>query len=138
MNLDSIIHLLQGRGFRMTPIRRLFLKTFRDSKHPVSTYELYTELTKHKLSCNRSTMYRELVFLEKQGVITSVEFGDGVKRYEAADEHHHHFICTKCNTIFDVNLTNDLAADESFIEKQLGARIQSHSLEFFGLCKNCR
>jgi Fur family transcriptional regulator, ferric uptake regulator len=138
MNLDSIIHLLQGRGFRMTPIRRLFLETFRDSTQPISTYDLYTELTRQRLSCNRTTMYRELLFLEKQGVIKPVDFNDGVRRYEAtADAHHHHFICTNCKTVFDVNLKHDLEIDEAEIEKMHGAKIASHSLEFFGLCKNC-
>ncbi len=139
MNIDSTIHLLQGRGFRMTSVRKFLLETFRDSRKPISAGDLIALLKKAKLDCNRTTVYRELTFLQEQSIIKSVDFGDGAKRFEAAGgAHHHHFVCTHCGLVLDINLKNDLESEEFNLEKTHGVKIASHSLEFFGLCKNCQ
>ncbi len=138
MNLATTIHMLQGRGFRMTTVRRFLLQTFKDTKAPLSANDLIGILKKAHLECNRTTVYRELTFLVEQTLLRAVDFGDGAKRYElAGGEHHHHFICSNCKAVSDVNLKNDLEQQERILEKILGATIESHSLEFFGICKNC-
>jgi hypothetical protein len=63
----------------------------------------------------------------------------GLKRYELLQEgHHHHVICSKCRKVQDVVLKVDLDAEEHKIQKDTGFKIQSHSLEFFGLCTDCQ
>jgi Fur family ferric uptake transcriptional regulator len=138
MNLDSTIHMLQGRGFRMTNVRIFILKTFKDSKTPLSAGDLTSLIKTAKLNCNRTTVYRELNFLVEQSIIKTVDFGDGAKRYEnAGAEHHHHFVCSNCKKVIDVNLQNDLEQQERLLEKIHGVTINSHSLEFFGKCNKC-
>lgn len=139
MNIDSLIHSLQGRGFRMTSVRLFLLQTFKESTSPLSANDIIAILKKAKMDCNRTTVYRELTFLEEQNIVKAVDFGDGTRRYErASGEHHHHFICTNCKAVTDVHLQNDLEQQERILEKTLGGGIvHSHSLEFFGRCKNC-
>lgn len=87
-----------------------------------------------KIGVNKTTIYRELSKLVLEGEAVEVDFGDGKKRYELAKkDHHHHAICTKCNLIKDVRINErglDLKIKNFFIQR--------HSVEFFGLCNNCR
>lgn len=123
----------------MTPVRRYMLELFGKSDQPLSAREIFDKISKTRLACNRTTVYRELEMLTKEKVLRAVDFGDGVKRFEhSGGAHHHHFICSKCKTVFDVNLKNDLDTEERLLEKIHGVQIDSHSLEFFGRCKKCK
>jgi hypothetical protein len=69
----------------------------------------------------------------------NLDFGDGIKRYEASSgTHHHHFICTNCKGVSDINLKNELDTEERSLERIYNVTIKSHSLEFFGICSTCQ
>lgn len=134
----DIIAKLKGEGHRITPIRTKILEIFDDLSSPISAPDLLDSIKSFNEGVNKTTIYRELDFLQSKNLITEVEFGDGKKRYELNDGHHHHLICINCKIVEDVDLKTDLSAEEKNIEKQTGFKIQNHSLEFFGLCKNCQ
>lgn len=135
---ETIIHLLQGRGHRMTTARRFLIKALCESKAPLSALDLLRSLERSKLHANKTTVYRELDFLEAQALVTTVDFGDGTKRYElAGGQHHHHLICTKCGTAQDIELDNDVEKEGERIGALHGFTVTGHSLEFFGTCKEC-
>lgn len=139
MNIEATIRLLQSRGLRMTPVRRHMLALFKDAHEPLSAQDIIVALGKIKIRCNRTTVFRELNTLHEQGVLRTADFGDGVRRYEAnAGPHHHHFLCTECKRVTDINLKNDLDTEERLLEKIHNITIRSHSLEFFGVCATCR
>ena len=103
------------------------------SKSPVDASMLV-----EKLKVNKTTVYRQIEKLLQQNLIIEVEFGDGKKRYELKNEnhHHHHLICNKCGKLEDIKLNEDIILSE--ISKKTNFKIESHSLEFFGLCVNCK
>jgi len=139
MDSNSTIRLLQGRGHRMTAARRFIISALCEATSPLAATDLLKDLDKHKLHSNKTTVYRELAFLEKQTIIHAVDFGDGTKRYEIAGaEHHHHLICTKCGNTQDIELERDVEEEGARLGKQKGFAVTGHSLEFFGLCKNCQ
>jgi Fur family ferric uptake transcriptional regulator len=106
---------------------------------PLAATDLLKDLDKHKLHSNKTTVYRELNFLTEQNIVKPIDFGDGTKRYEvASDHHHHHLICTKCQKVEDIELEGDVDEEGSKLGKQKGFEVTGHSLEFFGLCKNCQ
>jgi Fur family transcriptional regulator, ferric uptake regulator len=85
-----------------------------------------------------TTVYRALENLVSQGLVQSVELGDGEKRYELIEpgEHHHHLICSKCKE--SVHLDQCLIKDlDSLIKTKHGFNVTSHILEIFGTCKKC-
>lgn len=130
---------LRSRGFRLTAARKAILDILSSGHKPLSASELHGLLLKREVKSDRVTVYRELDFLEKQAVIQAVQFQDRNRRYELASlEHHHHLICQECKSVEDVNIKEDLEAQERTIEKQKNFKIMRHSLEFFGLCANCR
>ena len=85
-----------------------------------------------------TTVYRALESLVGQGLVQSVELGDGEKRYELIEpgEHHHHLICSNCKE--SVHLDQCLIEDlDSLIKSKHGFNVSSHILEIFGTCKKC-
>lgn len=138
MDSNSTIRLLQGRGHRMTGARRFIISALCEATSPLAATHLLKDLDKHKLHSNKTTVYRELSFLEKQSIIRTIDFGDGTKRYEiTGSEHHHHLICTKCGSTQDIELERDALEEGTRLGKQKGFTVTGHSLEFFGTCKNC-
>jgi len=132
--------ILKSKGFKVTPARLSILEVFSRNKFPVTAESIYKELRKDK-KCkyiNEATVYRTIAAFEKKGVITRVHFGSDAYFFELAKEHHHHATCIKCYKVEDFNskavekiLKNISSSFSKFIN------INSHSLELFGLCKNC-
>lgn len=135
---QHIINLLSLRGYKRTKVREAIISHLVYLKKPIDALALHCFLKKQKLVVNKSTVYREIQFLQKQEVIVEINFGDGKKRYEIAGlPHHHHIICTNCQKVEDVFIEKDLACVEKKISKEKSFLIQHHSLEFFGICRAC-
>lgn len=131
---------LKARGNRMTKARVQMIDILANAKSPLTAAEIGSLLTKRDVEVNRTTVYRELDFLLREGLLLEVDLLDGKKRYELHDEdhHHHHLVCVKCNDIRCVELPEDLEVLESKIHRQHKFKVQHHVLEFFGLCSRCQ
>lgn len=105
---------------------------------PMAAMELVEALDKRGLSVNKTTVYRELEKLLLKGEISEVDFADGQKRYEITHgDHHHHAVCTNCETVVELEIEPALKQIQFAVAKQSGFRIQKHLVEFFGLCRRC-
>lgn len=138
MDINIILKNLKKEGFRITKARRSILASLIKSKEPISPLELHRILKSHGLSPDRATVYRELDFLEKKNIIKEIHLEtEKEKRYEINNNiHHHHAICKKCEKIEDIELGTDL--EEKILRKVKNFADLEHSLEFYGLCVNCR
>jgi Fe2+ or Zn2+ uptake regulation protein len=124
-------------GCRTTKTRTAILAILSNTQ-PVSAVAIKERLARHNILVNKTTVYRELEFLQSRKVISEVVFQDGVKRYELVpEEHGHHVICLSCHKVERVSLANDLEVQEKKIARQLNFKILNHSLEFYGLCQGC-
>lgn len=136
---DKVKSKIVALGFRVTPIRGKMVETFASNDAPISAPDLINTFKVLRIKVNKTTIYRELDFLISKGLLKEIEFGDGKKRYELeTGRHHHHIVCLICKKIEDVDLETDLSSEEKKLEKKTGFKIDSHSLEFFGYCKNCQ
>lgn len=138
--LASIQKDLKSKGFRSTKLRTAILKILVEAQQPISAMEIMDSLNNMALHPNKTSVYRETDKLLAESVIIEVDLLDGKKRYELhkAGFHHHHIICTKCGAISCIDMDKDLELVERDIEKNTGFKIQSHLLEFFGLCSRCQ
>lgn len=112
---------------RQTKARSAIITNFRTTTRPISAIDLL-----NKIDVNKTTIYRELDFLIDAGIIDSVDFGDGIKRYELKNEdtHHHHLVCLNCKNISDIAVKEDFEIPNNF-------KLVKHNLEFFGYCSDC-
>lgn len=132
--------ILKEKGYKATPARLAILEVFRESKKPLTAENIYKKLRKDKRrrNINEATVYRTIATLLRGKIIIELDFRRDASFFELNREHHHHITCVKCHAI--ENFTNKV------IEKTLGGIVRSsskfisikdHSLELFGLCKNC-
>lgn len=136
----TVLRKLRDQGFRETRARKALIELLLTSNQPLAIAEIQDNLKKtYKIGTNKTTVYREISFLIDQQVAREVDFGDKKKRYESAIAgHHHHLVCTNCGRIEDFELKQDLQNEEQRISSEKNFKVTSHTLEFFGLCANCR
>jgi Fe2+ or Zn2+ uptake regulation protein len=137
---EQLIDALRTKGFRITKIRQAMIEALVDASQPVSAPELLEQVSQKHPSVNKTTIYRELDFLADNKILSEIDILDGMKRYELLhpDHHHHHLVCTSCKDIQCVEVPHhDLHALEGKIQQTHDFTVQSHVLEFFGLCRKC-
>ncbi|QQR78022.1 MAG: transcriptional repressor [Candidatus Moraniibacteriota bacterium] len=105
---------------------------------PVSVFEILDILSRKKRVFNKTTLYREMEVLKKEGYVKEVFFRNDTALYELVGEHHHHLVCTSCGDVRDVHLEESLECEERKLERREHFIILDHSLEFFGKCKECQ
>ena len=142
-NLDHFRELLtahmERRGLRSTDQRRLIVETFFQAPHHISIEELLAEVRKDDPRVGYATVYRTLKLLTECGVAFERRFGDGLTRYELADEtsHHDHLICVECGDIteFEEDAIEEL---QEGVARKYGFVLRSHKHELYGVCPRCQ
>jgi len=135
--MDNNQKLLKNSGLRITPTRRAVLSVLNSSKQPLDIATIYNELSKHHVDADQATIYRIIESFIDKGIITRIQFQEKKFFYEAIRSEHHHAVCSECGVIEDISNCR-ISEVEQEIEKTKGFIVKSHSLEFFGLCKNCQ
>ncbi len=139
IQMEELLAQLKGRGCRMTAVRLAMVRLFAKTSKPLAAEEILKKIAVSERDVNKTTIYREIAFLEEAGIVQKVEFGDQIRRYELKEqEHHHHVVCEGCGRVEDVQADEDIAEHEKDITRQSGFKITSHALEFFGLCPSCQ
>ena len=102
-----------------------------------SAQEVHSILISRGEKVGLATVYRTLQALAETGAIDVLR-NDGEALYRAcSNDHHHHLVCTGCNK------TTEISAPEveiwtGKIAREQGYLISGHTIEVFGICKNCR
>src|SRR3990167_8302862 len=129
--------ILREAKLKVTEPRKKVLKVLMEKHGPLSIEEIRKSMRKGE--CDLVTIYRSVSVLEKCGLLVRCDFGDGIARFEygdSTDHHHHHIICRKCKDVEPLEVCVN-EQWKSLLDTR-GYTDLSHSLEFFGLCPNCR
>ena len=105
--------------------------------HPTAE-EIYF-LTKQKdPAVSRSTVYRNLSFLVKKGLVTQIAVSNGPDRYDyiADRPKHGHIICTKCGEMYD--FMYDFDTIKETIWRQTGVEMYYDGIVITGICHSCK
>lgn len=127
------------KGLRSTDQRRLIVETFFGAPNHVSIEELLAQVRARDPKVGYATVYRTLKLLAECGVALERRFGDGLTRYELADEesHHDHLICVECDKILEFEEARIEALQEEIANKY-GYILKSHKHEMYGVCPECQ
>lgn len=117
--------------------REMILDTLKENVvHPTAEY-LYEKIKSKDPKISLATLYRNLNQLTQNGIIKKIDGLETSSHFDHNTHKHYHFICSKCNRVFDISA--DVAPD--LIEKtenSTGFEIQSHDIVFTGICKECK
>ena len=130
-------NLLKEKGFKVTPTRLLILDSFSVGCNPLNAEDIFKSLKKSKI--NLVTIYRTLTSFEEEGILKRIDLHKDSAYYELADHHHHHIICTDCGLIESLGDCNEASLSKSALKKSKKFQtVSQHSLEFFGVCRECK
>lgn len=140
---DHISALLKEKGLRMTVPRRIILDALAASEKYQSAEEIYHTIHVDEPGIGLATVYRTLVLLNKLGIVTKLEIGEGKARYELAEtEHHHLIVCEQCFKVvkysdFTTQEKDSFAALEKLVEQTYKFAIHRHVVQYYGICPEC-
>lgn len=132
MERPSIPASLAG-SYRLTGPRRAVLDAVESRAGPFTVEDLCAELP----AVGRATVFRTVKLLHEQGAVCRLAQEDGGVRYQRSRaDHHHHVTCRTCGAVTEFA---DPELDELIRASahRAGFRLESHSVELYGLCPAC-
>lgn len=86
----------------------------------------------------RASIYRILEELEGLKLVTRVEVGQGLARFEAAREegHHHHMVCDACGTVIPFE-DPELERSIQRLARRVTFTVAEHDVVLHGACAEC-
>ena len=136
---NKIASILRQQGYKLTPQRRAVLSVIALSHDHFTPTDIHERVHQEYPDIGLVTVYRTLHILAGLGLICEVHAGGSCQSYvmRRPSEHHHHLICSDCGTVVDF-ANCDISELEQRLSHETGFEIESHLLEFLGLCRNCQ
>jgi len=137
---EFAVSKLKENDYKLTVMRESVLRLLNENSMPFTPYEVKDELLKKGVKADVVTLYRVFEVFEKIGLVHKVSsLGRYIPCYvqgEANMDCHHYVICKLCKKIEEVE-GEDLHSLEAKIQRNLGFKVESHYLEFNGVCNVC-
>ncbi len=119
---------------RQTRQRQVIQDVFHDAGRPLSVPEAHEQAKQAIERLGVATVYRAVNALVEEGWLHAVELPGEPPRYELADlDHHHHFHCTVCDRVFDI----EGCALNHKPELPAGFTLEGHEIILYGRCDRC-
>ena len=121
---------------RLTRYRKTVLEVLRaNHQHPTAA-DVFRIVRRRRPGVAYATIYNALNWLERGGLIASLNFTAEATRYDPIIERHDHLVCTRCGGLTDVKLQLP-SKIVSRAARRAGFRVERHRTELFGLCGRC-
>jgi Fur family ferric uptake transcriptional regulator len=131
--------LLERKGVRPTKQRLEVLAELAREPDDLTAQALWQRLRGSRHSqIGLATVYRTLALLSEHGVIDALSHHGGELCYRlCTDAHHHHFVCSSCHRVVEVEECG-LGDWLDSVSKRHGFVPTDHRVEITGLCAGCR
>ena len=129
---------LRRQGYKLTPQRRAVIRAIASGQDHLTPIEIYGKVHQDHPDIGLVTIYRTLELLAELKLICELHTGNSRPSYTiGAEGHHHHLTCNHCGKVIDFTGYN-LTELEQRLTLETGFKIDSHMLEFTGLCPDCQ
>jgi Fur family ferric uptake transcriptional regulator len=120
---------------RHTRQREAIWRTLMEAGRPLSPREILSESLPRVDNLGIATVYRAVKALTEEGRLVAVDIPGRPVHYERAGlDHHHHFCCTRCERVFE--LEGCALAREPKTPR--GFKVEAHEVTLYGICRECR
>ena len=130
---------LTEAGYRQGGARRAVVEHLGRQSCAVSAREVESALRGGGRAVGRASVYRALEQLATLKLVTRLDVGDGMARYEVADpsgEHHHHLVCDSCGTVTPFE-DPELERTIERVAERMPFAVAEHDIVLHGQCGAC-
>ena len=130
---------LERAGFRKGGARNAVVEHLAAQECAVTASEIEGALRGGERGVGRASVYRVLEQLTELGLVSRIEVGQAMARYEPVSpdgDHHHHMVCDDCGTIVPFE---DPALERSIerLAKRMPFVVSEHEVVLHGSCGDC-
>jgi len=120
---------------RDTKQRRAIRKVMDGAERPLTPDEILVAARRMLPGLGQATVYRALNAMQQERLVVPVDIPGHPSRYERAGlRHHHHFACTGCGRVFELEGCS-YAGDKGVPR---GFKVEGHEVILYGHCRDCR
>jgi Fur family ferric uptake transcriptional regulator len=118
---------------RNTRQKQAIREAFESAGRPLSADEVHDSARRTSRGLGIATVYRSIRALVDDGWLSAVDVPGHNPLYEIAGKgHHHHFSCTSCSRVFELE---GCATVDTCLP--LGFKSTHHDLTLYGTCDTC-
>lgn len=99
--LDKFKTISQDKGLRLTHQRLEILRELVGAKDHPSAETVFGRVRRRLPTISLDTVYRTLSTFDDLGLIMRVPVTGDQGRFDADTSPHHHFVCSRCRSIYD-------------------------------------
>ncbi len=134
----KVLAALRRHGYKLTPQRRAIVEVITSAKDCLTPATIHEKLRRTRPGIGLVTIYRTVEILVALGLVCELHTGGNHRSYTTSiTQHHHHLVCSSCGAVVDF-AGYHLEQLEKNLSRESGFRIDSHLLEFVGLCRACQ
>lgn len=109
----------------------------RRDHHAWTLEDLQAGLIAGGTTADFSTIFRAAEKLVAEGLARKIQLEDGRARFELAQEHHDHLLCTCCGELVAIPCVIG-SGEVAALEREAEIAVTDHHLVLNGLCRECR
>jgi Fur family ferric uptake transcriptional regulator len=138
---DRAEAILAAQGRKRGGARRALLELLEGQTCALTALELEAALVAAGRRVSRASVYRILDELERLRLVSRVETGQAMVRYERAHDpggahHHHHLVCDTCGLVMPfTDEALERAIDE--LSGRVPLAVAEHEIVLHGACRQC-
>lgn len=133
--ITQVVSALKAKGLRVTPQRSaVYANLLNRCDHP-TVEEILVDLNQELPISSRATVYSSLQALREAGLVREVLLEEGVARFDANVEAHHHFRCDRCGRIEDISW--EALSVNGLDRLPPGRTVEAYEVTVRGCCQRC-
>jgi Fur family ferric uptake transcriptional regulator len=135
-NLLDFPGKMHSGGYRVTSQRKAILDAICETGSRATVEEILKRLRTKSPTLNRSTVYRNLNFLQRMRLVNAAGSGKSTCYEIAGPEPHHHLVCRNCGR--EIGLARKYVDRlKTWIRRDSRFLIDDNHLCFSGICREC-
>ena len=136
---EQALEQLSGAGYRRGGARQAVIELLDEQPCALTVLDIEERLRAGEgRTVGRASIYRAVDELVSLDLLTRVDVGDGVARYEPQrSHHHHHLVCDGCGRLEPFE---DDALERAIrgLADRVSFDISDHDVTLHGCCEDCR
>ena len=137
---EHALERLNDAGYRRGGARSAVVELLGRQHCALSAHDIEEQLRSEHNRVARASVYRALEQLAELRLVTRLEVGQGMARYEPLlpdGDHHHHMVCDACGTVVPFE-DPELEKTIERLSRRVSFDVAEHDVVLHGACKDCR